>query len=52
MSNNKQSSLLSELKEYIAEKIISIAFSLMPMSKVKIKYSKFILETFGGNNEQ
>lgn len=48
ISNNKQSSVKFELKEYVSEKLISIAFSLMPKSNIKNKLSHFILETYGG----
>lgn len=49
MSKYKDPTILDEIWEYIAEKIISIAFSLMPKSKMKTKLASFILETFGGN---
>lgn len=49
MSNNKQTSGMSELKEYVSEKLISIAFTLMPKSNMKNKLAQFILETYGGN---
>jgi len=38
-----------EIKNYIAEKIFSIAFALMPESDIKIKLSIWIIQTYEGN---
>jgi len=46
MTNNKQL-----LKEYIAEKIFSIAFRLMPDSKIKISLACWYIITYGGDEQ-
>ncbi|MFY8160219.1 MAG: hypothetical protein ACOVNU_02735 [Candidatus Kapaibacteriota bacterium] len=46
MSKNNRSTLMTEYKEYIAERIMSISFLLMPKSDTKSSFAKWIIQHY------